>query len=82
LWVDDDVWVYSLTAASGDVAVVAMNKAWDSSTRTVPAADLMTAGVTELHDALHPQRQVQLSDGAFEITLGSWEYALLLPSTP
>ena len=82
LWVDDDVWVYSLTSASGDVAVVAMNKAWDSSTRTVPAADLVAAGVTELHDALHPLRQVQLSDGAFEITLGGWEYSLLLPSSP
>ena len=79
LWVDDDLWVYSLTSASGDVALVAMNKAWDSRTQTVAATELAAAGVTQLQDLLHPERQLQLNDGAFEITLGSWEYALLLP---
>jgi len=79
LWVDDDLWVYSLTSASGDVAVVAMNKAWESRTQSVVGTELAAAGVTQLQDVLHPERQLQLSDGAFELTLGSWEYALLVP---
>ena len=79
LWVDDDLLVYSLTAPLGDAAVVAMNKGLDSRTETVPAPGLVAAGVTELHDSLHPERQLQVGAGGFEITLGSWEYALLLP---
>lgn len=76
LWVDDDLLVYALRHG-GEVAVVALNKAWTERQAAVDVSGLLDDGAT-LSDAAHPERQLTVEGGNLILSLGSWEYAILL----
>ena len=78
LWVDADLLVYA-RSGGGETAVVAMNKAWTPRVATIPTGALGNAldGAT-LVDATNPDRTVSVGASSFEISLGPWEYAILL----
>ena len=78
LWVDDDLLVYALDNGGGDVAIVAMNKGWSTRTETISVSSLDIDGVT-LTDALDGSMSVTESGGNISLSLGSWEYAMLVP---
>tara|TARA_Y100001968_G_C19434332_1_gene758804 strand:- start:260 stop:2569 length:2310 start_codon:yes stop_codon:yes gene_type:complete len=82
LWVDEELLVYSLTATSGEVAVVAMNKGWGTRTEVIPAPALEDLGVAQLQGLLQPNRQWSVGPQGLALALGSWEYAVLSSVQP
>ena len=76
LWVDDDLLVYALVEGE-DVAIVAMNKGWDSRQAVVPVGELVADGVS-FTDRIHPERSATVENGNLILSLNSWEYAILL----
>ena len=78
LWVDDDFYVYVRDAGGGDAALVALNRSGSprSETVTVPAAHGL-AGRT-LEDVARPGRSVTVVGGSATVSLGAWDYAVLL----
>lgn len=76
LWVDDDLLVYALDHGGGDVAIVAMNKGWGDRTESISVAGLGIDGAV-LTDAVGT-RSLTVSNNALPVSLGSWEYLLLV----
>jgi glycosidase len=76
LWVDDDLYVYSMDAGDGDVAVIAMNKAW---TPRVESVDLDASLDGEIfHDATQETRMATVEGGDLAISLEAWDYAIFV----
>ena len=75
VWVDDDLYVYTLTEGD-DVAVVALHKGWGDRTETITLGLEGLDGVT-LTDAAF-ERTATVSGDQLTLTLGSWDYALLV----
>ena len=78
LWVDDDLYVYARDAGGGDMVIVAMNKGWSTRTETVSMAGLGIEGTT-LTDVVGSVTATVGGDGSATISLGSWQYAILVP---
>ncbi len=75
LWVDDDLVVYSLSTGE-QVAVVAVHKGWTERTETVSIDGLGVDGAT-FDDSVWG-RNFTASGSDLTLTLGSWDYALLV----
>jgi glycosidase len=76
VWVDDDLYVYTLTEGD-ETAVVALHKGWGDRTETISLGLDGLDGVTFTDAAFG--RTVTVSGGQITLTLGSWDYALLVP---
>ncbi len=81
LWVDDTLLIYSMTTSDGDVAVVAMNKGYEVRTEVINEPALSAAGVLELRHGLGSGASIPVSLDGFELSLGAWEYAILLSNS-
>jgi neopullulanase len=77
LWVDDGLLIYALDNGGGDVAIVAMNKGSSSRTETVDVGDLGASGAT-WQDRKLSTRSFTASGANLTLTLGSWDYAILV----
>ncbi|MCP4873640.1 MAG: hypothetical protein GY898_33555 [Proteobacteria bacterium] len=75
VWVDDDLYVYTLTDGD-DVAVVALHKGWGDRTETITLGLEGLDGVT-LTDAAFDRTAAVIGD-QLTLTLGSWDYALFV----
>ena len=76
LWVDDELYAYTLDGGDGDVAIVVLNKGWAERSETLNLPwDL--DGVT-FTDATRDGRTATASGATLPITLGSWEYAIFV----
>ena len=75
LWKDADFYVYARYTASGDAAIVAMNKSGSTRTETVTVpAELGVEGMT-LTDAIGGG-SVTVSGGSITVDLDSWQYSI------
>ncbi len=75
VWVDDDLYVYTLTEGD-EVAVVALHKGWGDRTETIDLGTDALDGVT-LTDAAFG-RTATASGSQLTLTLGGWDYALMV----
>jgi glycosidase len=75
LWVDDDLLVYARDLGGGDTAVVAINKG-SSRSQSIPIS-LVGEG-TVFEDALGSGWEVTVSGGSLSLSLGSWDYIILV----
>jgi hypothetical protein len=77
LWVDDSLLIYALDNGGGDVAIVAMNKGSSSRTETVDVGGLGASDAT-WQDRKLSTRSFTASGASLALTLGSWDYAILV----
>ncbi len=76
LWTDDELYVYTLDAGDGDVAIVALHKGWAERSETINLPwDL--DGVT-FTDATNEGRTATAAGTTLPVTLGSWDYAIFV----
>ena len=71
--------MYARDAGGGELAVVAMNKAWSPRVVDVPIGAVSGLSGLTLADVAHEERVVEVSNGVIPLSLGPWEYAILLP---
>lgn len=77
LWVDDSLLVYARSTGT-DVAIVAMNKGSSSRTESISVGDLGIDGWS-FADRKDDSRSFTVSGDSLDLSLGSWDYAVLVP---
>lgn len=79
LWLDDSMYVY-LRGRADEIALVAMNKGDSPRTEAVSIPSALGLSGQSLEVYGDPERTYNVIDGEIQLSVGAWEYIILVPS--